>query len=109
MPPTPKLAVELVRDLQTGHDVAYSGQSRRSAILPQLRPQQQRSHGRLRTTVSGQQLASPRQYLPRIHDVQRIERLLDPAHDREPGAVLLLHEADLALADAVLAGAGAVH
>src|SRR5690606_39848189 len=47
--------------------------------------------------------------LPRIHDVQRIERTLDLAHDVEAGAELRLQVLHLALADAVLPGAGAVH
>ena len=45
-----------------------------------------------------------------IHDVQRIERPLDGAHGRKRRlAVLGRHILHLALADAVLAGAGAVH
>src|SRR5438552_4499322 len=50
-----------------------------------------------------------RQNLARVHDVQRIERLLDGAHDVDAVAELVAQEADLALADAVLAGAGAFH
>src|SRR5450631_4643484 len=49
------------------------------------------------------------QDLPRIHDVVRVERLLDGAHQRHRLAVLLVQELDLAHADAVLAGAGAAH
>src|SRR5690606_13571850 len=47
--------------------------------------------------------------LPRIHDVQRIERTLDLAHDVQTRAELRLQVLHLALADAVLPGAGAVH
>src|SRR6266851_10379629 len=49
------------------------------------------------------------QDLPWIHDVVRIERLLDGAHQRHRFAVFLVQELDLAHADAVLAGAGAAH
>src|SRR6266702_6428866 len=45
--------------------------------------------------------------LARVHDVVGVERLLDEAHDAERLAVLRLEEIDLAVADAVLAGAGA--
>src|SRR5208282_5094779 len=48
--------------------------------------------------------------LVRVHDVQRIERPLDRAHGRKRRlAVLGRHILHLALADAMLAGAGAVH
>src|SRR6516225_9941295 len=48
--------------------------------------------------------------LARIHDVQRIERAFDRTHDIERRlAVLGRHILHFALADAVLAGAGAVH
>src|SRR5260370_10004528 len=47
--------------------------------------------------------------LARIHDVVRVERLLDRAHQRHGLAMLLVEELDLAQADAVLAGAGPAH
>src|SRR6185437_11446174 len=47
--------------------------------------------------------------LARVHDVVGVEGLLDQAHDAERFAVLGLQEVDLAIADAVLAGAGALH
>ena len=40
---------------------------------------------------------------------ERVERILDPAHDREGVAVLAREVGALAEADAVLAGAGAAH
>src|SRR5687768_3390522 len=48
------------------------------------------------------------QDLSRIEDVLRIERLFDGAHEAHAVAVLKVHELGLAVADAVLAGAGAV-
>ena len=48
--------------------------------------------------------------LARIEDVERVERPFDRAHGSERGlAVLGLEIFHLALADAVLAGAGSVH
>src|ERR1700730_13908768 len=47
------------------------------------------------------------QDLARVHDVVRVERLLDGAHQRHRLAVLLVQKLDLAHADSVLAGAGA--
>src|SRR5258708_29049251 len=44
-----------------------------------------------------------------ILDVPRIDRLLDRAHEVEPSPMLDAEILHLALADAVLAGAGAVH
>src|SRR2546429_561954 len=53
---------------------------------------------------------SYRHDFPRIHDVVRIERTLDGGHGRERGASQLACEVfHLALPDAVLAGARAVH
>src|SRR4051812_21367679 len=49
-----------------------------------------------------------RENLSRIEDVPRIERLFDGAHEAHAVAVLQVHELGLAVADAVLAGAGAV-
>src|SRR5688500_2317860 len=49
------------------------------------------------------------QHLPRIHDPERVERLLDRAHDLQPLAVLAFEKLHLAEADAVLARAGAAH
>src|ERR1035437_2717117 len=48
-------------------------------------------------------------HLAGIHSVVRIERALDRAHDVQRGAMLGLEELHLAVADAVLAGAGAPH
>src|SRR6188768_2029467 len=51
-----------------------------------------------------------REYLPRVHQVMRIEGPLDGAHHVERlRAVFRFQELHLAEADAVLAGAGAVH
>src|SRR5712692_9127249 len=48
--------------------------------------------------------------LSRIHDAVRIERTLDRGHGRERGRTQFTREVfHLALADTVLAGAGAVH
>src|SRR5262245_22075430 len=47
--------------------------------------------------------------LARIENAQRVERGLDGAHDGEAVAKLGLQVLGLALADAVLAGAGALH
>src|SRR6185312_3391668 len=44
-----------------------------------------------------------------IHDVVRIERMLDRAHDIDRAAEFALQERHLALTDAMLARAGAVH
>src|SRR5947209_3105164 len=44
-----------------------------------------------------------------VHDVPRIDRLLDRAHEVEPSPMLDAEILHLALADAVLARAGAVH
>src|SRR5947209_13622976 len=42
-----------------------------------------------------------------IHDPVRVEQLLDPTHERNRVTVLALEIGELAVADAVLAGAGA--
>src|SRR3954453_20503737 len=47
------------------------------------------------------------QDLARIEDVLRIERLLNHPHETHALAVLKVHELGLAIANAVLAGAGA--
>src|SRR5215468_9237019 len=53
---------------------------------------------------------SYRHDFPRVHDVVRIERALDGGHGRQRGASQLAGEVfHLALPDAVLAGARAVH
>src|SRR5262249_27969953 len=44
-----------------------------------------------------------------IHDVPRIDRLLDRAHEVEPSPMLDTEIFHLALADAMLASAGAIH
>lgn len=51
-----------------------------------------------------------REHLPRIEQLSRIERRLDPAHEvKGGGAPLILHIGDLLLADSVFAGARAAH
>src|SRR5208282_379456 len=47
--------------------------------------------------------------LPGIHDVERIERPLDSAHEVDSLAVLVCQHVELMPADAVLSGAGAAH
>ena len=47
--------------------------------------------------------------IPGVHDVQGIESALDLPHHLEAGAKLRLKVLHLALADTVLAGAGAIH
>ena len=63
-----------------------------------------------RPAVGQRMPASHRHRLAGIHDVVRIERALDRAHDVERRfAVLGRHIFHLALADAVLAGARSAH
>src|SRR5205823_1956041 len=50
--------------------------------------------------------ALPRNDLAGIHDSVRVEQLLDPAVERQEVTVLALEIAELAVADAMLAGAG---
>ena len=53
-------------------------------------------------------LSSPAKYFPRIHDVERIERMLDGAHEGNRAiAGFGLEEALLMQPNAVFAGAGA--
>src|SRR5690349_12746923 len=70
----------------------------------------------LRSTRSATRSARPDRWraldaddLSRVHDVVRVERALQRAHHRDGIAVLGDEEIHFAVADAVLAGAGAVH
>ena len=62
---------------------------------------------------SGLTVASPSRLraddLPWVHQVVGVEGSLDGAHEVDPVAVLCVEELNLAVADAVLSGAGAVH
>src|SRR5215471_16869783 len=75
-----------------------------------------RMPGSLFLWFSGEYVSAPspdsgkRDNLTRIHDVLRVERLLERAHDGERRLAVLLHQIlHLALPDAVLARAGALH
>src|SRR5258706_2362518 len=81
-----------------------------------------RSPSRCRTAADSRRPAPPsppincpgspalfRNDLSWVENVMRVERLLDRAHHFDPLAVLEPHEFLLAAADAVLAGAGALH
>src|SRR5260370_42514454 len=54
-------------------------------------------------------VASENENLSRVHDVVGVDRTLDGAHQVERRSELVLEIGHLALADAVLAGTGAVH
>src|SRR3546814_2248118 len=61
-------------------------------------------------TAGGRALSSSwRQQLAGVEAAVGVEGLLDRAHDRDRGAMHGIHEVDLAVADAVLAGAGPLH
>src|SRR6516162_3604899 len=59
--------------------------------------------------ASAQPILRRRKDLSRVHNVVRVERLLDRLHGCDRAAVLGFKILDLAVTHAVLAGAGAVH